>query len=82
MISANKALATLLKTSRDRYNSQYEIFAWGVYDMIFIDVVVLFVRTASITWSLFNFTPPIPNVFTVILLIYLVSEFTALIIVE
>lgn len=50
--------------------------------MIFIDVVVLFVRTASITWSLFNFTPPIPNVFTVILLIYLVSEFTALIIVE
>ena len=47
--------------------------------MMFIDVVLLFARTASIIWILFNFTQSIPYVFTLVFLIYLVSEFIAII---
>jgi len=79
---AHGQIVTLLKhrdivTTR---NVKYPLlFVWGVYDMMFMDVVLLFARTASIIWILFNFTQSIPYVFTLVFLIYLVSEFIAII---
>jgi len=75
-------IVTLLKhrdivTTR---NVKYPLlFVWGVYDMMFIDVILLFARTISIIWILFDFTQFIPYVFTLVFLIYLVSEFIAIV---
>jgi cellulose synthase/poly-beta-1,6-N-acetylglucosamine synthase-like glycosyltransferase len=74
-------IVTLLKhrdivTTR---NVKYRaLFVWGVYDMMFMDVVLLFARTASLIWILFNFTQSIEYVFALVFLIYLVSEFIAI----
>jgi cellulose synthase/poly-beta-1,6-N-acetylglucosamine synthase-like glycosyltransferase len=79
---AHGQIVTLLKhrdivTTR---NVKYSVlFVWGVYDMMFMDVVLLFARTISIIWILFNFTESIPYVFTLVFLIYLVSEFISII---
>jgi cellulose synthase/poly-beta-1,6-N-acetylglucosamine synthase-like glycosyltransferase len=78
---AHGQIVTLLK-HRDIVTSRNVIypvlFVWGVYDMMFMDVVLLFARTGSIIWILFNFTQSIPYVFTLVFLIYLVSEFIAI----
>jgi cellulose synthase/poly-beta-1,6-N-acetylglucosamine synthase-like glycosyltransferase len=74
-------LVTLLKhkdvfTTRNvTYNF---LFILGVYDMIFVDILLLFARTVALGWLLLTFTQSIIYVFTLIFLVYLFSELVAI----
>ena len=56
-------------------NVKYDLwFVFGVFDMIFMDIILLFARTISMIWILFYFTQSIEFVFILVFLVYFISE--------
>jgi biofilm PGA synthesis N-glycosyltransferase PgaC len=75
-------IVTLLKhkdifTSRNR--SYSPLFILSVYDMIFVDVILLFARGISLIWLLLFYTDSILYIFTFIFLVYFVLEIVAIV---
>jgi cellulose synthase/poly-beta-1,6-N-acetylglucosamine synthase-like glycosyltransferase len=55
------------------------LFILGVYDMIFVDIIVLFARIISIVWLLLVFTDSIMYIFTFVFLVYFLLELIAIV---
>jgi cellulose synthase/poly-beta-1,6-N-acetylglucosamine synthase-like glycosyltransferase len=75
-------IVTLLKhkdiiTTRNKTYSF--LFLLGVYDMIFVDIILLFARTISIVWLLLVFNQSILYVFTFVFLVYFMLELIAIV---
>ena len=74
-------IVTLLKhrdviTSRNKAYSL--LFILGIYDMIFVDIILLFARSISLVWLLLFFSDSILYIMNFVFIVYLVLEIIAI----